>query len=87
MIINKIIKPIDTENKDLLDYKFFCFNGEMKFFKIDFGRFVEHQTNYYSRNGEYLDFGELTFFPAAGMGAFASEKYDIKLGKLLRIKT
>ncbi len=136
LIINKIIKPIDTENKDLLDYKFFCFNGEMKFFKIDFGRFVEHHANYYSRNGEYLDFGEvcysrdpmadiqlpdnlsemislaerlskdipllrvdlynihgkiyfgeLTFFPAAGMGAFDPEEYDIKLGKLLRIKT
>ena len=32
-------------------------------------------------------FGELTFFPAAGMGAFDPEEYDIKLGKLLRIKT
>ena len=44
--------------KDLLDYKFFCFNGKVRFFKIDFGRFVEHHANYYSPNGELLKFGE-----------------------------
>lgn len=29
------------------DYKFFCFNGKVRFFKADFGRFVEHHANYY----------------------------------------
>lgn len=43
---------------DLPDYKFFCFDGKVKFFKIDFGRFVEHHANYYSPNGELLPFGE-----------------------------
>ena len=30
----------------------------MKFFKVDFGRFVEHHANYYSPEGELLEFGE-----------------------------
>ena len=30
----------------------------MKFFKVDFGRFVEHHANYYSPEGKLLEFGE-----------------------------
>lgn len=30
-------------------------------------------------------FGELTFYPAAGMGAFVPEEWDEKLGKCLMI--
>ena len=48
---------------DLQDYKFFCFNGKVKFFKIDFGRFVEHHANYYSPNGDLLPFGEVVCKP------------------------
>lgn len=125
----------NSENSaDLRDYKFFCFNGKVKFFKIDFGRFVEHHANYYSPNGDLLPFGEvaykpdpnhvenmpsnlsemirlaetlsasykflrvdlynvngkiyfgeLTFYPAAGMGAFIPEEWDEKLGNLLAL--
>ena len=46
----------DTES--LLDYKFFCFNGKVKFYKVVFGRFVEHHANYYSPEGNLLPFGE-----------------------------
>lgn len=42
----------------LKDYKFFCFNGKVKCFKIDFNRFVEHHANYYSPEGNLLPFGE-----------------------------
>lgn len=119
---------------DLRDYKFFCFNGRVKCFKIDFGRFVEHHANYYSPEGNLLPFGEkgfepdynhveimpvnlnnmitiaeklsdgfkflrvdlynvkgkiyfgeLTFYPAAGMGAFIPEEWDEKLGRMLNI--
>lgn len=129
-------KDICVENRnsfeDLKDYKFFCFGGKVKCFKIDFGRFVEHHANYYSPQGELLPFGEkgfepdpnhvevmpknldemiriaeklsqgfkflrvdlynikgkiyfgeLTFYPAAGMGAFVPEKWDKKLGSLI----
>ena len=133
---NEIIK-IDQDNsfEDLKDYKFFCFNGKVKCFKIDFGRFVEHHANYYSPEGKLLPFGEkglepdpnhieimpenlnemisiaeqlsngfkflrvdlynikakiyfgeLTFYPAAGMLPFVPEKWDDKLGKYLIIE-
>ena len=44
------------EGSDLKDYKFFCFNGKVRFFKIDFDRFVEHHANYYSPDGKLLPF-------------------------------
>jgi len=50
--------PIETQFEELVDYKFFCFHGKVKFFKVDFGRFVEHRANYYSTDGELLGFGE-----------------------------
>lgn len=60
-------KFISQENSlaplELLDYKFFCFNGKVKFFKVDFGRFVEHHANYYSPEGKLLEFGEQNFKP------------------------
>lgn len=40
------------------DYKFFCFNGKVKCFKIDFDRFSNHGANYYDINGNLLKFGE-----------------------------
>lgn len=40
------------------DFKFFCFNGKVNFFKVDFGRFREHHANYYSPDGKLLEFGE-----------------------------
>ncbi len=48
----------DENDGDLKDYKFFCFNGVVKCFKIDFDRFIGHRANYYSPEGELLRFGE-----------------------------
>lgn len=58
LIINGIIKEIKREYDELKDYKFFCFSGHVKFFKVDFGRFVEHHANYYSLESILLEFGE-----------------------------
>ena len=46
---------------ELLDYKFFCFHGKVKFFKIDFNRFRNHQANYYDKECNLLPFGELSY--------------------------
>jgi len=56
---------LDNEERydELKDYKFFCFNGKVRFFKVDFGRFVEHHANYYDPDGKLLDFGEADFAP------------------------
>lgn len=48
---------------ELNDYKFFCFNGRVEFFKIDYDRNIEHHANYYNRDAEIQDFGELTCLP------------------------
>lgn len=50
-----------TNNQELIDYKFFCFNGKMKVFKIDFNRHSFHQANYYASDFELLDLEEIAF--------------------------
>ena len=108
----------------------------MKFFKVDYGRFVDHHANYYSPTGELLDFGEaellpdpnqrivlpnnlndmialaeklsyqepflrvdfynvdgkiyfgeLTFYPASGMGKWTSDQVDEMIGSYLDISS
>ena len=54
---------LDTKGKELNDYKFFCFNGKVHCFKVDFGRFVEHHANYYATDGSLLPFGEKVCTP------------------------
>lgn len=49
---------VDESGFELKDYKFFTFNGEVKFFKIDFNRFTNHKANYYDLNGDLLPFEE-----------------------------
>ena len=53
----------DPDTGELRDYKFFCFNGKVRVFKIDFGRFTEHHANYYDREGKLLTLGEINFPP------------------------
>lgn len=119
---------------NLLDYKIFCFDGEPKFFKVDFNRFSNHGANYYTLDGHKLPFGEIscppneqkeislpanfdemitisrklsanwpfvrvdlynvdgeiyfgemTFYPASGMGRFTDEKWDLILGDYINL--
>ena len=49
----------DSTNHELRDYKFFCFNGKVEIYKIDFNRQTKHQANYYDRKGNLLKFGEV----------------------------
>lgn len=48
----------ENNQEDIRDYKFFCFNGEPKFFKIDIDRFRNHHANYYTCQKELLPFEE-----------------------------
>lgn len=48
----------DHEIHELRDYKLFCFNGKVRFFKVDYNRFVHHNANYYDKEGNFLPFGE-----------------------------
>lgn len=125
---------VDESGSELKDYKFFCFDGEPKFFKIDFNRYVDHHANYYSIDGELLPFdevvcprdekanlkkpknfeqmvelaakladgipfvrvdlyningavffGELTFYPASGMGEYSPHEWDKRIGNMLKL--
>lgn len=61
IIIEKYME--DKQTKELRDYKFFCFNGRVECFKIDFDRQIEHHANYYDKEGNILKFGEESFPP------------------------
>lgn len=133
-MIGKTGKDGKIAKGELNDYKFFCFGGKCKFFKVDFGRFVDHHANYYSTDDKLLPFGEnglepdpnhevrlpsnindmiaiaeklskgfkflrvdlynvpgkiyfgeLTFYPASGLGPFVPEEWDYKIGELLKL--
>lgn len=122
------------DNADLMDYKFFCFDGEPRFLKVDFGRFKEHHANYYDIDWNLLTlgeeicppnpeiriikpenlsemlsivrtlakghsfiridlyitpnnilFGELTFYPNAGIGRFTSQEWEEKVGDMIKL--
>lgn len=46
----------DKTDKEARDYKFFCFNGSVKCFKVDFDRTTEHHTNWYTEDGKLLPY-------------------------------
>lgn len=62
LIAEEMLKVSDKDS-DLKDYKFFCFNGKVKFFKVDFGRFIEHRANYYTPDCQLLPYGEVVCPP------------------------
>lgn len=53
----------DGNEDEIFDYKFFCFNGKVKCFKIDFDRFKDHGANYYDTTDHLLDLGEVLCLP------------------------
>ena len=62
MIYNNIISILETDD-DLRDYKFFCCNGKVGFFKIDYNRQIGHRANYYTPDGLLMKFGEAIYPP------------------------
>lgn len=124
----------DNTFHELRDYKFFCFGGQVKCFKVDFDRFIEHRANYFDTAGNLLKFGEvvcppvfdrqivlpktlpkmiefaealtksipflradfydvngkiyfgeLTFYPASGMGKFIPDEWDKIFGEWISL--
>lgn len=51
-------KLISDSNGELLDYKFFCFDGKAEFVKVDFDRFGDHKVNFYDNNWKLIDMKE-----------------------------
>ena len=47
---------LEDSSGELRDYKFFCFNGEMKFVQVDTGRVSGHVQTFYDKNWVKQDF-------------------------------
>ncbi|MFW5891267.1 MAG: ATP-grasp fold amidoligase family protein, partial [bacterium] len=61
--VYKYIKPriiceelISKNHENLLDFKFFCFNGEVKYIQVDFNRFSNHTRNIYTPKWHLTDY-------------------------------
>jgi hypothetical protein len=67
----------DDRTNDLKDYKFFCFNGQVKCFKIDFDRFIKHHANYYDADGNRLLLGEVDCPPDFERAIDVSDNLDL----------
>jgi hypothetical protein len=76
LIDNGLRISVVNDSEAIKDYKFFCFNGEPKFFKVDFGRFVEHHANYYDLNWNLLDIGETSLLPVPEHVENKPENFD-----------
>ncbi len=48
-------KYMEDESGELRDYKFFCFDGNVPYFKIDYGRMKVHHANYYDKDLRELE--------------------------------
>lgn len=78
---------ISNSDQELKDYKFFCFSGKARFFKVDFGRFVEHHANYYSPAGELLQFGEAELLPDFNRSEILPDNLDEMIALAERLST
>ena len=48
---------LEDENGQIpADYKFFCFNGKVKYIQVDFDRFTNHSRAFYTVDWEKQDF-------------------------------
>ncbi len=52
-------KYLEDDSGGLLDYKFFCFNGEPRFMQLEVGRYTKNNTrNFYDMGWNLLPFGK-----------------------------
>jgi hypothetical protein len=64
----KDIKPCIIAEEHLgdniSDYKFFCFNGQLRYIQVIFDRFIQHKMNFYTPEWKYIPLeGEYPTFP------------------------
>lgn len=46
---------LEVIQPDLMDYKVFCFDGEVKMIEVDYDRFTEHKRNLYTPEWERME--------------------------------
>lgn len=130
----------DNSSKELMDYKFYCFNGRVEYCQVIADRSTCETIDFYDRNwvhqpfiglyakalhakalhakalhacpsgypkmieiaetlaagipfvridlyyiNGHIYFGEITFFPLAGMGVFSPEEWNERLGEMIKL--
>lgn len=55
IVCEQLIKDKKDYSKDLSDYKFICFNGEVKYVWIDIDRYTKHRRNFYDSDWNHID--------------------------------
>lgn len=125
----------DRESEDLIDYKFYCFNGEPIYCQVIRDRRSTETIDFYDKDWNHMPFvglnpivknsitqvvkpynlgdmlsicrkvasqipfvrvdlysiqrkvymGEITFYPASGMGVFTPQEWNCKLGKFISL--
>lgn len=78
-IIAEMLLENDQGNSSIYDYKFFCFNGVVKFMKVDFNRHSNHGANYYDRNFNILKFGEVICPPDFSKNINRPHNFDLMI--------
>lgn len=63
-----LVEPIIFDLSKIIDYKFFCYNGVVKFCQLDIDRWGEHTRKFYDKNWNNLNFSLL----------YPQYKYNIK---------
>lgn len=77
-------KYISDSNGELIDYKFFCFDGEPLFVKADLDRFTEHKVNFYDMNWNFIDMRE-SFYKNCNRNVSKPDNFDemVEIAKIL----
>ena len=75
IIAEKYIDP-EPYSKDLLDYKFFCFNGEPKYCQVISGRGTQMCIDFFDNNWNHQPFHEPKNFLYATVELEKPENYD-----------
>ncbi len=64
IIVEKYLEDKNSYDGSIDDYKFFCFDGKVKYLVVDVDRFVGHKRNFYTVNWDLIDV--LTDCPKVG---------------------
>lgn len=52
---------LQDEYGELRDYKFFCFDGKVPYFRVDYNRWKQHHATWYDENKKELDISDRDF--------------------------
>lgn len=82
----KVIKPriiiekyIENEGEQLTDYKFFCFDGVVKYIQVDRDRFTDHKQSFFDVNWQPMNF--------TVSNEFIDEKIPDEIEEMIKIAT